>query len=100
MRIFTLDNIITCVLLDNSSPDPQHIKKPHYQLKIFPYCKNDSKYISLDSVQKILTNMNVLCLDSIIEPDKINLAKTIKTKPFAKIEREAIAQMKKRELIN
>lgn len=99
MRVFNLNNWMSCALLIDSRSDrnKQSNQNPHYLLKIHSNCQVDANSISTDSWMKTLNKlnntlnkMNVLCLESPTSQNQINLAQAKKKEHVAPITNEII----------
>src|SRR5436190_1481986 len=97
MRIFNINDILTCVIMDNSRPDigKQASKQAHYALYIYPYCKNDSDPISKALLKKTLKGLDVACLEKSTDQNHFNLVRGIKYKSSGTKANKTLIKMKK-----
>lgn len=103
MRVFNVNNWMSCALLIDSGADQnkKFNRNSNYLLKIHSNCNLDTNSRSEDSWMKMLNKlrntlnkMNVLCLEPLTYSNKLNLAQVKKKEPIAPITNEIFDQIR------
>lgn len=96
MRIFNINDILTCVIMDNSRlVTGKQAFKAHYALYIYPYCKNNSERISKDLLEQTLKGLDVACLQASTDQNQLNLVLDVKYESFITKNKKIFIQLKK-----